>query len=91
MIRKRVVISGDVQGVYYRDTCRRLASAAGVAGWVRNRADHTVEAVFEGAPGSVDRLVAWTRQGPELAIVDDVEVFDETPEGLSGFDIRPTV
>ncbi|MEV4416098.1 acylphosphatase [Catellatospora sp. NPDC049609] len=91
MIRRRVVISGEVQGVYYRDTCRRLALAAGVGGWVRNRADRTVEAVFEGTPDRVDRLVAWTRQGPELAIVDDVEVFDETPEGLSGFDIRPTV
>ncbi len=91
MIRKRVVISGEVQGVYYRDTCRRLARDAGLGGWVRNRADRTVEAVFEGAPEPVERLVAWTRQGPELAIVDDVAVFDETPEGLSGFDIRPTV
>lgn len=91
MIRKRVVISGEVQGIYYRDTCRRLARDAGLGGWVRNRADRTVEAVFEGEPERVDRLVAWTRQGPELAIVDGVEVFDEAPEGLSGFDIRPTV
>lgn len=90
MIRKRVVISGEVQGVYYRDTCRRQARAAGVRGWVRNRPDRTVEAVFEGPPDAVDRLVAWTRQGPELAIVDDVEIFEETPEGLPDFEIRPT-
>ncbi|MEU8002345.1 acylphosphatase [Catellatospora sp. NPDC049111] len=90
MIRRRVVVSGEVQGVYYRDTCRQQARAAGVAGWVRNRHDRTVEAVFEGTPDGVDRLVAWTRQGPELAIVDDVAVFEESPEGLSGFDIRPT-
>ena len=66
------------------------AWAAGVAGWVRNRPDRTVEAVFEGTPDGVDRLVAWTRHGPELAIVDGVAVFEETPEGLSGFGIRPT-
>jgi acylphosphatase len=90
MIRKRVTVSGEVQGVYYRDTCRRLALAQGVAGWVRNRADHTVEAVFEGEASGVERLVEWTRHGPELAIVDSIMVYDETPQGLSGFDILRT-
>jgi acylphosphatase len=90
VIRKRVVVSGEVQGVYYRDTCRRLALSLAVAGWVRNRPDHTVEAVFEGEAGDVGRLVDWSRHGPELAIVDEVRVYDETPEGLSGFAIHPT-
>ncbi|GHJ49478.1 acylphosphatase [Catellatospora sp. TT07R-123] len=90
MIRKRVVITGEVQGVYYRDTCRRVARAAGVAGWVRNRPDRSVEAVFEGPAEAVADLVGWTRVGPELAIVDRVDVHDEPVEGLTGFDIRPT-
>ena len=58
---------------------------------MRNRPDRIVEAVFEGEAGDVDRLVDWTRHGPELAIVDEVRVYDETPEGLSGFAIRQTV
>ncbi|MBV1851681.1 acylphosphatase [Catellatospora tritici] len=90
MIRKRVVISGEVQGVYYRDTCRRTAQASGLAGWVRNRPDRTVEAVFEGEPAAVADLVGWARVGPELAIVDRVDVYDEPVEGLTGFEIRPT-
>lgn len=90
MIRKRVVVSGEVQGVYYRDTCRRLALAQGVVGWVRNRPDRTVEAVFEGAAADVDQLVEWARHGPELAIVDGIRVYEEAPEGLSGFAIRQT-
>jgi acylphosphatase len=57
---------------------------------VRNRPDRTVEAVFEGAAGDVDRLVEWARHGPELAIVDELQVHDEAPEGLSGFAIRQT-
>lgn len=90
MIRKRVVVNGDVQGVYFRDTCRRTALAQGVSGWVRNRADHSVEAVFEGDAAGVDRLVEWAGQGPELAIVDSIRIYDEPPEGLSGFAILPT-
>lgn len=88
MIRKRVVVSGLVQGVFYRDTCRREASAHGVAGWVRNRTDGTVEAVFEGPADRVERLVAWARRGPSRAIVSDITVRDEQPEGLAGFAIR---
>ncbi len=89
-MRKRVIVSGDVQGVYFRDTCRRLAIQQGVAGWVRNLPDGTVEAVFEGEAGPVERMVAWAHQGPPLAVVTRVDVYDEQPEGLTGFEIRPT-
>ena len=85
MIRRRVVVSGRVQGVFFRDSCRREAVAAGVAGWVRNRRDGRVEAVFEGSPGAVERLVAWCRAGPPRAHVDALEVHDEEPVGETGF------
>lgn len=88
MIRRRVVVSGTVQGVFFRDTCRRTAEAQGVAGWVRNAPDGTVEAVFEGEPERVDRLVEWARQGPPAAVVDAVSVTEEEPEGLPGFQVR---
>ncbi|MFF7215801.1 acylphosphatase [Streptomyces sp. NPDC008238] len=90
MIRRRVVVSGDVQGVYFRDTCRMTAAGTGVAGWVRNRPDGTVEAVFEGPSGAVDEMVAWSHEGSPLSVVDRVEVVDEEPEGLTGFEVRPT-
>lgn len=90
MIRRRVVVTGDVQGVYFRDTCRTTAGGTGVAGWVRNRPDGTVEAVFEGPPEAVAEMVAWSHEGSPLAIVDRVEVVEEEPEGLTGFEIRPT-
>jgi acylphosphatase len=77
-----------VQGVFFRDSTRRQAQAAGVAGWVTNRADGTVEAVFEGDDAAVDQLVTWMRQGPRGAAVDRVEVTDEDPEGLSDFAVR---
>ena len=88
MKRNRVLVRGVVQGVYFRDTCRQKASQAGVAGWVRNRDDGSVEAVFEGVPASVDTLVAWTREGPTDAEVREVDVQDEEPEGLTGFEVR---
>ena len=88
MIRKRVLISGLVQGVFFRDTCRRVATANGVAGWVRNLADGRVEAVFEGPPDRVDALVAWARRGPVGAVVDDIEMVVEPPEGLARFAVR---
>ncbi|MFE1774671.1 acylphosphatase [Streptomyces sp. NPDC059008] len=90
MIRRRVVVSGAVQGVFFRDTCRRTADAREVAGWVRNRPDGTVEAVFEGEPERVRELVEWAHQGPATALVDAVSVTEEAPEGLRGFEIRPT-
>ncbi len=79
---------GLVQGVFYRDTCRRLAQQHGVAGWVRNRPDGTVEAVFEGTPGAVERMVTWARQGPRHAIVERIETIAESPESIAGFAIR---
>ncbi len=88
VVRYRVVISGRVQGVFFRDTCRRLAHQYGVSGWVRNLSDGSVEAVFEGPAADVDRLVEWSRQGPRFAVVEDVRVHAEPPEGLSGFQIR---
>ena len=90
MVRRRVVVSGDVQGVYFRDSCRRVASSERVNGWVRNLPDGRVEAAFEGAPDAVERLVSWARRGPRTALVDRVDVFDEDLEHLHGFEIRPT-
>jgi acylphosphatase len=87
-MRKRVVVHGSVQGVFFRDTTRRLAQQHNVAGWVRNNRDGTVEAVFEGDEGAVERLVAFAHDGPRGAQVERVEVFDEEPEGLSAFAIR---
>jgi acylphosphatase len=88
MIRRRVTIHGRVQGVFFRDTTRRQAASRGVAGWARNCPDGTVEAVFEGEPDAVEAMVAFCREGPRGARVDRVEVSDEPPEGLSGFEIR---
>lgn len=85
MIRRRVVAHGLVQGVFFRDTVRRRALAYGVAGWVRNNLDGTVEAVFEGEPAAVERLVALCREGPRGARVERVEVFEEPLESLTGF------
>jgi acylphosphatase len=79
--RVRVVVSGRVQGVFYRATCAGLARQAGVGGFVRNTVDGRVEAAFEGPDDVVDGLVSWCRRGPELARVDSVEVFPETPTG----------
>lgn len=87
-MRKRVVVHGNVQGVFFRDTTRRLAERDGVAGWVCNNRDGTVEAVFEGEREDVDRLVAFVHEGPRGAQVERVEVFDEPPEDLRGFAIR---
>jgi acylphosphatase len=88
MTRRRVVVHGFVQGVFFRDTVRRRALQLGVAGWVRNNADGTVEAVFEGDPEAVESLVALCHDGPRGARVDRVDVVDEAPEGLAGFAIR---
>lgn len=87
-VRKRVVVRGRVQGVFFRDSTRRQAASRGVAGWVSNRPDGAVEAVFEGEPEAVESLVGFAREGPRGADVADVEVSDEQPEGLSDFEIR---
>jgi acylphosphatase len=83
-----VIIHGRVQGVFFRYTTRRLAAGRGVAGWVANRPDGTVEAVFEGEPEAVESMVAFSRQGPRGAVVERVEVIEEQPEGLAGFEVR---
>jgi acylphosphatase len=87
-VRSRVVVRGYVQGVFFRDSCRREASARGVAGWVTNRPDGAVEAVFEGEPGAVTAMVDWCRRGPRGADVDSVDETSEEPEGLTRFEIR---
>jgi acylphosphatase len=85
MIRVRVVARGLVQGVWFRESCRRVAEEQGIAGWVRNRSDGTVEAVFEGEPQPVSVVVSWCRIGPPRADVTGIDVAEETPEGLVGF------
>jgi acylphosphatase len=87
-VRRRVVVHGRVQGVFFRDSLRRLAEENGVSGWARNTREGTVEAVFEGDRDGVERLLSFARTGPRDARVDGVEVYEEEPEGLSGFSIR---
>lgn len=87
MVRRRVVVHGTVQGVFFRDTTRRNALARGVSGWARNLPDGTVEAVFEGEPDAVEALVEFVHHGPERAVVTRVDVTEEEPEGLEGFSI----
>jgi acylphosphatase len=87
-VARRVTIQGHVQGVFFRDSTRRRAQAAGVAGWVANRPDGAVEAHFEGAPEDVEVLVDYARRGPRGAAVTRVDVRDVPPEGLSGFKVR---
>jgi acylphosphatase len=79
--RVRLLVSGRVQGVFYRATCARLAREASLGGFVRNLPDGRVEAAFEGPDGTVDRLVSWCRRGPDLARVDNIEVVAENPVG----------
>ena len=87
-IRRHVVVHGRVQGVFFRDTTRRQAQTAGVAGWVSNRPDGTVEAVFEGSPEAVESLVRFVKDGPRGASVLRVDVSEEPVEGLAGFSVR---
>jgi acylphosphatase len=87
-VRRRVAIHGRVQGVFFRDSIRRRAEGLGVAGWASNRSDGAVEAVVEGDEAAVAELVEYCRSGPPRARVDRVEVSEERPEGLRGFQIR---
>ena len=87
-VRYQVVVRGSVQGVWFRESCRRVASELGVTGWVRNRPDGTVEAHFEGRETDVARAVAWCRTGPPSAEVTGVDVTPEEPEGGAGFQVR---
>ena len=86
--RVHVVVSGRVQGVFFRATCASEARAHGVVGWVRNRSDGVVEAVFEGPPEQVEALVAWCRHGPAHGRVDGVEIREEPPVGERAFAVR---
>lgn len=88
VIARRVVVSGRVQGVFFRDSCQREASSRGVGGWVRNVDDGTVEAWFEGPAEAVSAMVEWCSSGPPRAEVSDVDVSDVEPSGASGFDVR---
>lgn len=86
--RRRVVVHGRVQGVFFRDSVRERARSRGVSGWVRNRSDGAVEAVLEGEGEDVDALVRFCREGPSSAEVYEVEVTEEEPEGLDAFEVR---
>lgn len=87
-VRRRIVVYGRVQGVFFRDSVRRRAHEAGVAGWVCNRRDGAVEAVLEGPPDAVARVIRFCETGPRHAEVARVELSEEAPEGLRGFAIR---
>jgi acylphosphatase len=87
-VRYRLLISGRVQGVFFRDSLRRQADERGVAGWVRNLSDGRVEAILEGPPDRVEALVEWARHGPPQASVEQVSVQAEPPEGITGFAVR---
>ena len=86
--RVRVVVSGRVQGVFFRDETRRRARSLGVAGWVANRPDGSVEAVFDGRRDAVESMVEWCRRGPSGAHVDEVQAAWEDPRGEAGFAVR---
>ena len=88
MIRRRLIVHGRVQGVGFRWAIARAAESRGVAGWAKNRADGTVEAVLEGEPEAVESVVRISKEGPRGARVDRVEVVEEEPEALRGFVTR---
>ena len=86
-VRKRALVSGRVQGVFYRDTCRRTASEHGVAGSAENLSSGDVEVVLEGPKDAVDEVLAWCREGTSGSRVESVDVTDEEPQDLKGFRI----
>jgi acylphosphatase len=88
MIRRRVVVRGRVQGVFFRASCRDTAHTLGVSGWVSNEPDGTVQAVFEGDEGAVEGMVAWCHSGPPQAQVQEVDVIEEEPTDERGFAVR---
>jgi acylphosphatase len=87
-IARQVVVRGLVQGVFFRDSCRRQALDVGVGGWVSNEPDGTVRAMFEGSADAVEGLVAWMYDGPPNAVVEGVDVTEAEPTGLSRFEVR---
>jgi len=86
-VRRRVIVHGRVQGVGFRFAVARAAEARAVTGWVRNRADGAVEAVFEGEPEPVESLIRFCGSGPRAAAVARIEAVEEEPEGLVRFDV----
>jgi acylphosphatase len=88
LVRRGVIVRGRVQGVFFRDSLRQRARAHGVAGWACNRADGAVEAALEGPPDAVERVLRFMETGPPQAEVSDLELSEEQPEGLNGFEIR---
>jgi acylphosphatase len=88
VLRCRVVVRGLVQGVWFRESTRKQAASVGVSGWVRNREDGTVEAVFEGEAHAVAQCVSWCRMGPPSAEVTGIDVSEEAPLGERGFVVR---
>lgn len=84
-MRKRVIVHGRVQGVFFRDTTRRMAESRGVTGWIRNNPDGSVEAAFEGQADAVEEMVRFAHEGPRGAAVQSVDVTEEEPEGATGF------
>lgn len=86
--RVRVLVSGRVQGVFFRAECARRARQLGLGGFARNTSDGRLEAAFEGDPDSVDRMVDWCEQGPDLAQVESVETHEEQPTGETEFRVR---
>ena len=87
VVARKVVVHGRVQGVFFRDSCKREAHRVGVAGWVRNEPDGSVGAVFEGPVAAVEELVAWCHAGPPHARVERVEVMETRPDGSTTFDV----
>ena len=88
MTRVRVNIRGRVQGVFFRAEARARAESLGVAGWIRNADDGSVEAVFEGEDQQVESLLDWCRRGPAGALVEEVQAVREAPAGEAGFQVR---
>jgi acylphosphatase len=88
LVRQRVVVRGRVQGVAFRYYAGERARAHNVSGWVTNRPDGSVEAVLEGDPEAVARLVRFFETGPSHARVEQIHITNESPEGLSGFSVR---
>lgn len=87
-VSRKVLVSGDVQGVFFRSGCREEARSRGVAGYASNLPDGRVLAVFEGEEADVTAMIEWSRKGPETAQVQDIDVSEQEPEGLRGFEIR---
>ncbi len=88
IVRRRVLVSGRVQGVWFRRSTADIAELSGVSGWVRNLPDGRVEAIFEGDRGAVGFVVDWCSDGPPAARVEAVDVVEEEPQGVSGFRVR---